>query len=106
MQRFAETYGIEARDFLNQLAHMAADAGDGLDNVELSAQRPASPRNPDQWESVRRIYSLGIPELHAVMADIEARQTLAEVEICEQSPLIKTPFVNSVAGPVCLHHKS
>ena len=102
---FARESGMSPAEFAVQLAHMAADAGDAIDQAQLSEQRPNTPRSPEQWLAVRSLYGRSIPELQQTMSQLAARGTPAEVEVCEQSPLIRTPFINTTAGPVCLHHK-
>lgn len=106
MARFEERYGMTAADFAVQLAHMAADVGDMLRHASLSDLRPFSPRNPDHWLRVRARLSKAVPDLHREMQRLVARETAAEVEVCEQSPLVTMPFLEHVnLGPVCIHPK-
>ena len=106
MARFEERYGMTAADFAVQLAHMAADVGDMLGHASLSDLRPLTPRNPDHWLSVRAHLSKTVPELHLEMQALLSRGTAAEVEVCEQSPLVTMPFIEHVdLGPVCIHPK-
>ncbi|ALN88503.1 hypothetical protein LC55x_5257 [Lysobacter capsici] len=104
-ERFTEDFGLSPAQFAVQLAHMAADTGDQLDLVAMSEQRPVTARDPDHWRIIQAHYSRPVPELHREMSNLEARNTPAEVEVCEQSPLIATPFLLSGQGPVCIHHK-
>lgn len=106
MVRFEERYGMTAADFAVQLAHMAADVGDMLEHASVSDLRPLTPRNPDHWLRVRAHMSNTVPDLHREMQALVARETAAEVEVCEQSPLVSMPFiVHADLGPVCIHPK-
>ncbi|MDC8012804.1 hypothetical protein [Tahibacter soli] len=106
MARFREAFGISAAEFAVQLAHMAADAGDMLRLEALAELRPQTPRNPDHWQLIRRLLNRNVPAIHEELAALQARNTPAEVEVCEQSPLVRTPFLEAKGlGPVCIHHK-
>ncbi|AUI07704.1 MULTISPECIES: GapS1 family protein [Stenotrophomonas] len=101
---FRQQYGLTFTQFAIVMMHMAADAGDLLNLPALSALRPDTPRIPEHWAIVRRILDRTVPQLHRDFAEMEARNTLAEVEVCEQSPLVRTPFLASRnLGPVCIH---
>lgn len=102
---FTHDVGMTPAQFAVQLAHLAADAGDALGQLRLSEQRPQTARLQEHWLAIRSLYGRSIPELHREMAQLAARGTPAEVEVCEQSPLIRTPFISTTDGPVCLHHK-
>lgn len=103
-ERFRQQYGLAPAQFAVGMMHMAADAGDLLDLPALSELRPRTPRIPDHWEALRTILDRTVPQLHREFADIEARNTPPEVEVCEQSPLVRTPFIaERVHGPVCIH---
>jgi hypothetical protein len=105
VRRFTQSVRMTPGAFTRQLAHMAGDMGDALKITSLSEQRPRTARHPEQWLAVRALYAKTIPELHAAMRRLEDLATPAEVEICEQSPLIRTPFADTDHGPVCIHHK-
>jgi len=101
---FRQQYGLTPAQFAIVMMHMTADAGDLLDRPALSALRPGNPRVPEHWVIVRRILYRTVPQLHRDFAEMEVRSTLAEVEVCEQSPLVRTPFLASRnLGPVCIH---
>lgn len=103
--RFDEHFGLTAAAFAVQLAHIAADAGDMLRVDAMSELRPATPRDPEQWLLVRAHLNRTVPALHQEMAALEAKGTAAEVEVCEQSPFVRTPFLEDRnLGPVCIHH--
>lgn len=103
-ERFRQQYGLTPAQFAVVMMHMVADAGDLLDRPALSAMRPGTPRIPEHWAAVRRILDRTVPQLHRDCADMEARNTPAEVEVGEQSPLVRTPFLASRnLGPVCIH---
>ncbi|HGK7304064.1 TPA: hypothetical protein ACJ509_001946 [Stenotrophomonas maltophilia] len=103
-ERFRQRYGLTPAQFTIVMMHMAADAGDLFDRPALSALRPHTPRIPEHWALARRIFDQTVPQLHQSFAEMEARNTPAEVEVCEQSPLVRTPFLASRnLGPVCIH---
>lgn len=103
-ERFRQQYSLTPAQFAVVMMHMAADAGDLFDRPALSALRPGTPRIPEHWAIMRRILDRTVPQLHRDCAEMEARNTLAEVEVCEQSPLVRTPFLSSRnLGPVCIH---
>ena len=103
-ERFRQQYGLTPAQFAVVMMHMVADAGDLLDRPALSALRPGTPRIPEHWAAVRRILDRTVPQLHRDFADMAARNTPAEVEVCEQSPLVRTPcFASRNLGPVCIH---
>lgn len=102
---FVGRVGITPGAFLTQLAHMAGDMGDLMELDALSVQRPQTVRRQADWDVVRHHYSRTVSELSASMRELEARNTAPEVEVCEQTPLIKSPFLNTDQGPLCLHHK-
>lgn len=103
-ERFRQQYGLTPAEFAAVMMHMAADAGDLLDRPALSELRPGTPRIPEHWAAVRRILDRTVRQLQRDFAEMEARNTPAEVEVCEQSPLVRTPFLASRnLGPVCLH---
>lgn len=103
-ERFQQHYILTPAHFAVIMMHMAADAGDLLDLTALSELRPHTPRIPEHWAIVRKIKERTVPQLHRDFAEMEARNTSAEVEVCEQSPLVRTPFLASRnMGPVCIH---
>ena len=103
-ERFWQLYSLTPAQFAVVMMHMVADAGDQLDLPALSELRPGTPRIPEHWAVVRRVLDRTVPELHRDFADMAARNTPAEVEVCEQSPLVRTPFLASHnLGPVCIH---
>jgi hypothetical protein len=106
MSRFEAAFGLSAAEFAIQLAHMAADAGDMLNLASMAELRPITARDPEHWLRVRAILNRTVPALHDEMAALDTRNTPAEVEVCEQSPLVRTPFLEATnLGPVCIHHK-
>lgn len=104
--RFRDRYGLSFQEFVVQLAHIAADAGDNLGLPAVTMLRPATARNPDHWQAVRRILNRNVPALHGEMAELAARNTPSEVEVCELTPLVRTPLLEERNhGPVCIHHQ-
>lgn len=103
-ERFGQQFRLTPAQFAVGMMQMAADAGDLLHLPALSELRPATPRIPEHWEALRAILDRTVPQLHQKFADMEARNTPPEVEVCEQSPLVRTPFIaERVHGPVCIH---
>lgn len=103
-ERFRQRYGLTPAEFSVVMMHMVADAGDLLDRPALSELRPGTPRTREHWVAVREILDRTVPQLQREFSDMEARNTPAEVEVCEQSPLVRTPFIASRnLGPVCIH---
>jgi len=103
--RFAERHQLTPAHFVRQLAYLAADSGDALQIPGLSQQRPAGLRDLQHWEVIRRHFSRPVADLHRIALEAEQRNTPPEVEVCEQSPFIATPFLLAQQGPVCIHHK-
>jgi len=103
--RFVELHQLTPAQFVRQLAYLAADTGDALQIPALSQQQPAGPRDLEHWDVIRRHFSRPVPDLHHIALEAEQRNTPPEVEVCEQSPFIATPFMLSQRGPVCIHHK-
>lgn len=104
-EQFTQAFGMSPAQFTVQLAHLAADAGDQLGLEAMSEQRPDTLRDPEHWLIVQARYSRSVPDFHREISEIETRNTPPEVEVCEQSPLIRTPFLSSRQGPACIHHK-
>jgi hypothetical protein len=104
-EQFTRDFGLSPAEFIVQLAHLAADTGDQLGLQAMSEQRPETPRDPEHWLIVQAHYSRSVSDFHDELSELETRYTPSEVEVCEQSPLIRTPFMLSHHGPVCIHHK-
>lgn len=106
VRRFSEESGLSPPDFIRQLAHLIADIGDQLGKEHLSAMRP-SRRLEDAIDlpRARRFFMTTIAELHRDMAELARYKTPHEVELCEQSPLIRTPYVKTTRGFELIHHK-
>ena len=102
---FAQNFGLSPAQFIVQLAHLAADTGDQRGLQPMSDQRPQTPRNLEHWRVIQAHYSRSVPDFHRDLSVLEARNTPPEVEVCEQSPLIQTPFMLAGQGPICIHHQ-
>lgn len=103
---FVEREGIEPRDFARQLAVMAAQMGELIGIAGLEELRP-QPRPTDaaHWGIVTPHFQTDLPAMHARMVDLARYATPRGVELCEQSPLIPTPFLHTRNGFECIHHK-
>lgn len=106
VRRFSEESGVSPTDFIRQLAHLIADIGDRLGEEHLSAMRPAR-RSDDaiHLPRVRRFFMTTIAELHRDMAELTGYKTPYEVELCEQSPLFRTPYIKTARGYELIHHQ-
>lgn len=106
VREFVAQSGIEPGDFVRQLGAMAAQIGElvgipGLD--QLGPQARAT--DAEHWAAVTPYFQANLPALHERMVALARYGTPREVELCEQSPLIQTPFIHSRNGFECIHHK-
>lgn len=84
---------------------MAADAGVLLGMEHLIRLRPKEfSRLPEQWTRVTACFKTTLEGLHERLAPAIEYNTPPELELCEQSPLIKTPFIRSRNGKYELLH--
>lgn len=106
MREFVSEVGIEPGDFVRQLAAMASQTGDLFELPLLSALKP-EPRTADatHWSILRQFLVCELPALHERMRALASYGTPRDVELCEQSPLIRTPFIATSRGDECVHHK-
>lgn len=106
VRRFSEESGVSPPDFIRQLAHMIADVGDRMGEAPLSAMRPTR-RSDDATlrPRVMRFFMTTIAGLHRDTMELARYETPPEVELCEQSPLIRTPFIETDRGYELIHHK-
>lgn len=103
---FVTAVGIEPRDFVRQLARMASQIGDHYGLPELAQLRP-KPRHKDarDWPLMTQFLVVDFPELHRRIANLAKYETPREVELCEQTPLIRMPFLPTPRGNECVHHQ-
>jgi hypothetical protein len=106
VREFVAAIGIEPRDFVRQLARMACQIGEHLDFPALVQLRP-EPRADDarDWPLVTQFLVVDLKELHRRTVLLAKYATPPEVELCEQTPLIRTPFLRTPRGDECIHHK-
>lgn len=106
VREFVTQTGIEPHDFVRQLGTMAAQTGDLVGIPELDQLRPR-PRATDaaHWKIVAPHFQTDLPALHERMMALSRYGTPRDVELCEQSPLIQTPFLRTPIGFECIHHK-
>jgi hypothetical protein len=106
VQKFFASDGIGPGDFVRQLAHLACQFGDRLGLPELSLFRPKSRLDDaEKWQRMAQSLVVDLPQLHKRMTRLAKYATPREVEICEQTPLIRTPFLQTHQGAKCIHHK-
>lgn len=103
---FVSTIGIQPRDFVRQLARMASQIGDHYGLPELALLRP-KPRLSDarDWPMMTQFLVVDLHELHHRIGNLAKYRTPREVELCEQTPLIRMPFLPTPRGKECIHHQ-
>ncbi len=106
VHEFVAATGIEPGCFIRQLARMACQIGDLLGIPALTQLRP-EPRPEDvrDWPLVTQFFVADLQELHRRAAILANYSTPREVELCEQTPLIRMPFLRTPRGDECIHHK-
>lgn len=106
VREFVTQAGIEPHDFVRQLGAMAAQIGELVEIPGLGQLRP-QPRSTDaaHWGIVAPYFQTDLLALHERMVVLSRYGTPREVELCEQSPLIQTPFLRTPIGFECIHHK-
>ncbi|QRX83279.1 hypothetical protein [Glaciimonas sp. PAMC28666] len=106
VREFAASTGIGPRNFVRQLARMACQIGDLRGLPALTKMRP-EPRSEDarDWPLVTQFLVFNLQEVHRRIAILAQYGTPREVELCEQSPLIRMPFIRTFRGDECIHHK-
>lgn len=103
---FVAQAGIEPGDFVRQLGAMAAQIGELVGIPGLDQLRPkARAADAGHWVVVTPYFQVNLPTLHERMVALSRYGTPREVELCEQSPLIQTPFIQIRNGFECIHHK-
>jgi len=106
VREFVAAVGIEPSDFVRQLAHMTCQIGDLRGFSPLCQFRP-EPRLEDarDWQIMKQFLVVSFHELHLRIASLAKYGTPREVELCEQTPLTRMPFLRTPNGDVCIHHK-
>lgn len=106
VREFVAATGIETCHFVRQLARMACQIGDHLGFPALTQLR-SEPRPEDvrDWPLVAQFLVVDLHELHRRTAILAKYGTALQVELCEQTPLIRMPFLRTPRGDECIHHK-
>lgn len=106
VREFVAAVGIEPRDFVRQLARMTCQVGDLYGFPALTQLRP-EPRREDarDWPLMTQFLVVDLQELHRRIVLLAKYKTPREVELCEQTPLIRMPFLRTSRGDECIHHK-
>lgn len=106
IREFVAEIGIEPRDFVRQLARMACQIGDLYGFPALTQLRP-EPRIEDarDWPLMTQFLVSDLQELHRRVVLLAKYRTSRAVELCEQTPLIRMPFLRTPRGNECIHHK-
>lgn len=103
---FIAQAGIEPGDFVRQLGAMAAQIGELVEIPGLDQLRPQPQvADAEHWGIVTTYFQADLPALHERMVALSRYGTPRAVELCEQSPLIQTPFICTRNGFECIHHK-
>lgn len=106
IREFVARAGIEPEDFVRQLGAMASQIGKLAGIPGLEQLRPkALATDAKHWEVVTPYFQTNLQVLHERMKALSRYGTPREVELCEQSPLIQTPFIQTQNGFECIHHK-
>lgn len=106
VREFVATVGLEPRDFIRQLARMACQIGDLYGFPELTELRPEPrPEDARDWPLMTQFFVSDLQELHRHVVLLAKYGTSREVELCEQTPLIRKPFLRTSHGDECIHHK-
>ncbi len=106
VQHFVAAVGIETRDFVRQLARLACQTGDLYGLPALTTLRPRSrTKDARDWPLAMQFLVADLQELHHRASTLTKYGTPREVELCEQTPLIRTPFLRTQRGNECVHHK-
>lgn len=106
VREFVAAVGIEPRDFVRQLARMACQIGDLYGFPALTLLRPEPrPEDARDWPLMTQFLVVDLQELHRRIVLLAKYGTPREVELCEQTPLIRMPFLRTSRGDECIHHK-
>lgn len=106
VREFVAEAGIEPHNFVRQLARMACQIGDHLGFPALSQLRSEPrPEDAQNWSHMTHFVVVDLHELHRRAAIVSKYGTRREVELCEQTPLIRMPFFRADRGVECIHHK-
>ncbi len=106
VREFVEDSGIEPHYFVRQLARMASQIGELFDFPEnLRFQVEPHPEDDRNWKIMSEFFVVDLNELHRRIVMLTKYVTPREVELCEQTPLIRMPFIRTPRGNECIHHK-
>jgi hypothetical protein len=106
VRAFVTQVGIEPKDFVRQLARMASQVGQALGFPELAQLHPEPcERDAYDWPVMAQFLITDPQRLHDRMMELARYRTPRAVEVCEQTPLIRTPFLTTQLGDECIHHQ-
>ena len=105
-QEFAVAAGLSAAEFVRQMARIIAQTGALIGKQALAELMPP-PHADDQrnWPLVTQHFQIDLELLHAKALQWAMQRVAWGLELCEQSELIKTPFVQTARGMECIHPK-
>jgi len=105
-EAFEGQYGITPAAFVRQLMRVCAQLGNLFNRPALQAISPR-PRESDdtEWHAMRAAIMVDLPTLHSRMRAIADRSAPRDLELCEQSPLIRCPVLVTPRGDQVIHHQ-
>lgn len=105
-EAFEGQYGMSPTALVRQLMRMCAQLGNLFNRPALQALSPR-PRESDdaEWGAMRAAIMVDLPTLHARMRAIADRSAPRDLELCEQSPLIRCPVLVTPRGDQVIHHQ-
>jgi hypothetical protein len=105
-REFEAATGIGSRQFVRQLARMACQVGDHFGfPTDIQLRPEPRPEDSRDWPLVTQFLIVDLHQLHKRTATLAKYCTPREVELCEQTPLIRTPFIRTPRGDECIHPK-
>lgn len=105
-EAFERRYRTTPIAFVRQLMRLCAQLGNLLDRPAMRALSPHPSASDDEdWGAMRAAIMVDVPTLHAQMRAIADRGASRDLELCEQSPLIRTPVLVMPEGEQVIHHQ-
>lgn len=104
VRAFAEERGPEPRHFMRQLTQMTFQMGEicGLPELRIFHAAPGADDAHHRSLFVPHVI-FDLPAMHRRAQELAAYGTPREVELCEQTFLIRSPFLETERGAECVH---
>ncbi len=104
-QDFFTEVGVGPAGFVRIMAKMIAQVGHALDKDGLRNLEPLPhPSDAHDWPLVTAFFQTDLRSFHETARAAAGYHTPPDVEVCEESQLLKTPFFQSPVGPALIHH--